>query len=316
MNDLEFVYIDKDILDFLKVIYFGDISNPIKATSSRAYRDLNRTIRYNTMPSAKRNHLRTKVTEHFQKEIPALVRTEQLTQNDYDTWHYEICTQIRTYYQEAGVVFTYGQAQKWLNMTMKYLYISGEYTFDSMFRYLHVPVDNFIINAVKKELGISCPKTSWSRWDDYHGQYMKYQSALRSKIVCCSPLRWEFKYWMREARNLGQNLLPSQVKSNKKLQVIRNLQDDDDASVSDYYEAMESINALLSNYTDYMTTSPVNCEQELLRLSSADYDLTCALMTMLLREDYFCNGSFQRRLHAGQVDAILQRMVILLTNDG
>lgn len=53
---------------------------------------------------------------------------------------------------------------------------------------------------------------------------------------------------------------------------------------------MERIDALKTNYHDYMTTAPFNCDRELGRLPDADYDLTYALMTMLLREDYFCNG--------------------------
>lgn len=36
--------VDKDILDFLKAIYFGDFTDPLKVASSRAYRDMNRTI--------------------------------------------------------------------------------------------------------------------------------------------------------------------------------------------------------------------------------------------------------------------------------
>lgn len=315
MDGLEFVHVDKDILDFLKVIYFGDISDPIEATSTRAYRDFNRTIRYGAMTSDKRNHLRKMVTEQFRIEIPALVKAEQLNQRDYDIWHYNICTQIRTYYQSAGVEFTYGQAQKWLNMTIKYLYICGEYTFDNIFQYLHVPVDNYIISVVKKELGISCPKISWSRWDDYHGQYMRYQLALRSKIVGYPPLRREFKYWMQEARNLDRNAQSTQKNCIDKLRVLQNLQEDAATSVSSYYRAMEQIQAIVKNYTDYMTTSPVNCDSELLRLPSADYDLTCALMTMLLREDHFCNGAFQRRLRAGQVEPVLQRMVDLLSTE-
>ena len=89
-------------------------------------------------------------------------------------------------------------------MTMKYLYICGAYTFDGIFPYLHVPIDNYIFHVVQKEFGIPCPKIRWSRWDDYAKQYMDYQLQLRSKIKGISPLRWEFRFWMQEARNLSQ----------------------------------------------------------------------------------------------------------------
>ena len=63
---------------------------------------------------------------------------------------------------------------------------------------------------------------------------------------------------------------------------------------------------------DYMTTAPINCDEELKRLPEADYELCTALLTMLLREDYFSNGSFMKRYEAGQVKMILDRMLELL----
>lgn len=204
MNEIERICVDKDILDFLKVIYFGDINDPMEAAAERAYRDLNRTIRYKDTPPDVRNCLRKKVIALFRVEIPVLAKTVILDQSDYDIWHYHICSQIRTYYRDSGVEFYYGQAQKWLNMTMKYLYICGAYTFDGIFHYLHVPIDNYIFHVVQKEFGIPCPKIRWSRWDDYAKQYMDYQLQLRSKIEGISPLRWEFRFWMQEARNLNQ----------------------------------------------------------------------------------------------------------------
>lgn len=42
---------------------------------------------------------------------------------------------------------------------------------------------------------------------------------------------------------------------------------------------------------------------------NADYELCTALLTAILREDHFSNGSFERRQRAGQVDEILKRMV-------
>lgn len=79
-----------------------------------------------------------------------------------------------------------------------------------------------------------------------------------------------------------------------------------------FYEVLEECEALKKNYYDYMTTAPVDCNQELLRLPAADYDLCCALLTMLLREDHFCNGSFDIRQRQSQVKPIVERMISLL----
>ena len=61
-----------------------------------------------------------------------------------------------------------------------------------------------------------------------------------------------------------------------------------------------------------MTTEPINCNEELKRLECADYDLCSALLTMLLLEDYFCNGAFNQRVESGQVECTVQRMIKLL----
>ncbi|WP_270396300.1 DUF6508 domain-containing protein [Catenibacterium mitsuokai] len=44
-------------------------------------------------------------------------------------------------------------------------------------------------------------------------------------------------------------------------------------------------------------------------MANADYELCTALLTAILREDHFSNGSFEHRQRASQVDEILKRMV-------
>lgn len=69
---------------------------------------------------------------------------------------------------------------------------------------------------------------------------------------------------------------------------------------------------LKTDYYTYMTTSPIDSDAELKRFEEADYNLCAALLTMLLREDHFCNGSFERRYYNGQVTSIIERMIKLL----
>ena len=76
-----------------------------------------------------------------------------------------------------------------------------------------------------------------------------------------------------------------------------------------YYSLLEDLGDLKGNYADYMTTKPINCSEELQRVANADYELCTALLTAILREDHFSNGSFEHRQRAGQVDEILKRMV-------
>ncbi len=49
---------------------------------------------------------------------------------------------------------------------------------------------------------------------------------------------------------------------------------------------------------------------------NAGYEICMALLTILLREDNFCNGSFMRQYEAVQVNMILDRMLGLLKWQG
>ena len=76
---------------------------------------------------------------------------------------------------------------------------------------------------------------------------------------------------------------------------------------------LKTIGDLKTNYGDYMITEPIDCNEELKRISGADYELCTALLTMLLREDHFSNGSFDQRFADGQVLPVLVRMKDVLS---
>lgn len=79
-----------------------------------------------------------------------------------------------------------------------------------------------------------------------------------------------------------------------------------------YYNCLSDMGDLKGNYYDYLKTRPMDATKELKRLPDADFDLCAALLTMVLREDHFCNGSFEQRYQNGEVTPILQRMIDLL----
>lgn len=79
-----------------------------------------------------------------------------------------------------------------------------------------------------------------------------------------------------------------------------------------YYKLLKDMEDLKHNYSDYMITCSI--DKELERLPEADYELSTALLTMLLREDYFSNGSLMRRYESGQLNTVLMRMIETLKN--
>nr|DAD64676.1 MAG TPA: hypothetical protein [Caudoviricetes sp.] len=196
--------IDKDIIDFLKAVYFGDFTDSLKAASSRAYRDMNRTIRFNGLPDATRLALRAKVNTVFGTELLKLNYSCITSQDEFNAWHRSVSDSIKTIYLNEGIRLTYGQAQKWINMTIKYLYMIEAYTFDDVFEFLHIPLDNYVFDIARDSLGITRPKVAWSSWDNYEKQYLQYQNLIREKIDTGSPLRWEFRYWLKVARNIEE----------------------------------------------------------------------------------------------------------------
>ncbi len=105
------------------------------------------------------------------------------------------------------------------------------------------------------------------------------------------------------------SILNNEKKKEKLKELVQN---NEEISIEKYYSTLEEIGDYKSNYKDYMTTAPINVDIELSRLSNSDYELCTALLTMLLREDYFSNGSFEERYSNGQVMPVIERMIELL----
>ena len=102
----------------------------------------------------------------------------------------------------------------------------------------------------------------------------------------------------------------TKVEKIRKIQEILELKNPQENLYADLLKAMGD---LKNNYGDYMITEPIDCDEELERISGADYELCTALLTMLLREDHFSNGSFERRFAEGQVLPVLVRMKDVLS---
>ena len=102
------------------------------------------------------------------------------------------------------------------------------------------------------------------------------------------------------------------MQTSQKIALLQTLSSDRILHAELFYDILEECGDLKFNYYDYATTHPIDCRQELMRLPTADYDTCCALLTMLLREDHFSNGSFGERQRNGEVKPIVDRMISLL----
>ena len=184
---------DKYILD----LFFGT-NEPLENCINKAYRDFNRTL--HGFGSIENNEkITTDVKKYLFDEFQNVKTLNIKTQKDFDIWHFKQCEILNKFYSENNYhSFHIGQAQKWINMTFKYVYSYGDKYldgYDELYQFCHVPLDNILI----KELKTFNPpklKTSWSRISNYE-IYLEYQDWFRDKFTDL-PLDVEFKLWLGE----------------------------------------------------------------------------------------------------------------------
>lgn len=187
------VTVDGKVLEFLKTLYFGVIDNPFEAASRSAYTDMCRTIRFNGKNGSS---LRKFVDILLEEKIPELISVKD--EKEFTQWHHTMCSQIVDIYHAEGIEFYIGQAQKWVNMTLKYLYVLVPDVVEPFYNLLHIPLDNYIMDIAKKQYGVPALSCAWSRITDYD-EYLKYERMLM-EVIDEIPLDWEFSKWVESAR--------------------------------------------------------------------------------------------------------------------
>lgn len=185
--------VDTKILDFLKMLYFGVTDNPFEAASRRAYTDMCRTIRFNGKNG---DMLRKAINVLLEERIQEIVSINSM--EGFTKWHCSVCNRIVEIYEEEGIKFYIGQAQKWVNMTLKYLYVLVPDVIEPFYRFLHIPLDNYIMEIAKKQYGVPSLPCAWSRISDYR-EYLDYEEMLM-EVIGEVPLDWEFAKWVESAR--------------------------------------------------------------------------------------------------------------------
>jgi hypothetical protein len=183
--------------DFLVRCYFGQGTDLMQLCVHRAYLDLNRTL-HGFAKHKNADLLRKSAYKCVIKLLKALPSREISSQHQFDEWHEAACAQLRHLYRNHGFVrFSVGQAQKWLNMSMKYVFTLGEGRlpgFASLYQFAHIPIDNVFLQ-IAVALGVPSLRVPWSRLDDYV-TYLRYQLAFRDLFRGSFPLAAEFKLWL------------------------------------------------------------------------------------------------------------------------
>ncbi len=184
-----------DFEDFWIRVYLNPKEDFFTACADRAYRDLNRTIHGLAKIQTKDNYLRIRaILIKISKE---LIDLDFKDQHSFDKAHRAKCYQlIESFKAEYDTVeYTIGQAQKWINMFLKYLFALGESRVSGIsknYGYFHVPLDNIIQDLFLDKARIKRVPVSWSRIVDYE-IYLDYQKEIRKFYKKSIPLDVEFK---------------------------------------------------------------------------------------------------------------------------
>jgi hypothetical protein len=120
------------------------------------------------------------------------------TPEAFDTWHRTISIRLVARYREHGHEMFIGQAQKWINMSLKYIFTVGDERipgFQAIYPFCHIPLDSILVRRFRP-YGAPALPNRWSRIDDYE-QYLKYQHWVRQRFTRL-PLDIEFLLWMKQ----------------------------------------------------------------------------------------------------------------------
>lgn len=159
----------------------------------RAYRDFNRTL--HGIRGHENKEAYSRLSNLVKSIVEEITTTNISNQTDYDSWHKDKCEiLVKGFMTELNYELSIGQAQKWINMTLKYLFALGESRVNGIsknYEFFHIPIDNIIQEKLEKE-GIEKLKERWSRIKQY-SNYLDYQKKVREHFAGQIPLDVEFK---------------------------------------------------------------------------------------------------------------------------
>lgn len=246
---------NKDAVEFLLFSYFkissADIDETMECIINNAieiaYADAVGQGAFNTLFLKDDKDAKEKIKkakDEAKKYILDFIQTEVMTGQLEEGWHEGICDGIYNMFEKESLeshmqstkiqspritAFTYGNAQKWINMTLKNLYIIGlilseEFECNKLDNLVknakeyHIPVDNYILQKAYGNCGkivqitknetykIKCDDGemySWSQIPNYD-TYMEIEEELqelaRKDDNFKTYLDWENEGWIEIAR--------------------------------------------------------------------------------------------------------------------
>lgn len=144
------------------------------------------------------------------------------TQANFDVFHEELCKQfldgINELRRTAGLAnLTYGQAQKLINLTFKYLTTYADYeTYAYLFRFCHMTIDRIVLKALSNKNSLSeflgtnvstrlnVANLSWTKMskEEYYELVNEYRNILDGMLGDKTYMHLEYCIWNKGKHDL------------------------------------------------------------------------------------------------------------------
>lgn len=189
--------------EFVAVCYFGGGKEGdwLDRCIRRGYLDMSRTL--HGMAAFGRTHpeWQTRMKRLLKQQLCVLAQSAEWSQQGFDSWHEACVASMQELSDSLGYTdnegpsrrrFMVGQAQKWINMSIKYAIVLGESRvpgFRSVYGVAHAPLDSIVLSCLKNRASIC-----WSGIEEYW-QYMRYEEALRQSFPGRTLLEIEYDIW-------------------------------------------------------------------------------------------------------------------------
>lgn len=123
------------------------------------------------------------------------IQSKKINRSNFEAEHRNVCGKL---VNDTTFKMNYGQAQKWVNMTLKYMFIyenklSSDTTFFDLTSVLHMPIDNSVIKLLKEKYNLNRPSITWSNWGE--DEYYDYKKKIDNLELGLDPFLWEIKNW-------------------------------------------------------------------------------------------------------------------------
>ena len=181
-------------LEYLINVYFGNTDDDyISSAVNRAYLDFSRTQR-GFGSNTEKKQIHEKRVSWLNTEIASLLNRRCANQIQFDKVHKKI---MKGLIARSQFGFSYGQAQKWVNMSLKYCLVIRPEASSLNEKYFHVPIDNLLTDILSAEGYKKFPNIgTWSKMTDYR-KYSTFQKWFRHTFDGEYPIRAELRLWKR-----------------------------------------------------------------------------------------------------------------------